>query len=54
VQFSLDISTGSGSYASRFIIPANLTAGQLIPGEAAYVQSIVDWNGRKAILANAT
>ena len=54
VQFSLDISTGSGSYASGFIIPANLTTGQLIPGEAAYVQDIVDWNGRRAILANAT
>jgi len=53
-QFSLDISTGSGSYASGFIIPANLTAGQSIPGEAADVQSIVDWNGRRAILTNAT
>jgi hypothetical protein len=53
-QFSLDISIGSGSYATGFIIPANLTAGQLIPGETAYVQSIVDWNGRRAILTNAT
>ena len=53
-QFSLDISTGSGSYASGFIIPANLTAGQSIPGEAADVQSIVDWNGRRAIITNAT
>jgi hypothetical protein len=53
-QFSLDISTGTGSYASGFIIPANLTTGQLIPGEAAYVENIVDRNGRRAILANAT
>jgi hypothetical protein len=52
--FSLNVSTGIGAYASGFIIPANLTAGQPIPGEAANVQSIVDWNGRRAVLANAT
>jgi hypothetical protein len=54
LQFSLDVSTGIGSYTSGFIIPANLTVGQAIPGEAATVQNIVDWNGRKAILANTT
>lgn len=53
-QFSLDISTGSGSYASGFIIPANLTTGDVIPGEAASVQSIADWNGRRAVLTNGT
>jgi len=51
--FSLDISTGSGTIGG-FIIPSNLTVGQSIPGEAATVQSEVDWHGRKAVYANAT
>lgn len=53
-QFTLDISTGSGGYASGYIIPANLTVGEPIPGEAATVQKIADSHGRKAIVANAT
>lgn len=53
-QFILDVSTGSGGSASGFIIPANLTVGQPIPGEAANVQTIADWRGRHAIVANAT
>lgn len=53
-QFTLDISTGSGGSASGFIIPANLTVGNFIPGEAASVETIGDWRGRKAIVANAS
>lgn len=51
--FSLDISTGIGGYGG-YIIPANLTFGSTIPGQGTTVQSIVDWDGRKAIQANAT
>jgi hypothetical protein len=50
---SIDVATGSGTYAG-FIIPANLTVGDTIPGENAQVENIVTHNGRKAILANAT
>jgi hypothetical protein len=53
-QFTLDVSTGSGGSASGFIIPANLTVGNFIPGEAASVETIGDWRGRKAIVANAS
>lgn len=52
--FTLDVLTGSSQYASGFIIPANLTVGNAIPGEAVTVQAIVDWHGRKAIAANAS
>jgi len=51
--FSLDILTGSGS-GSGFIIPANLTVGQAIPGEAATVTSIENWYSRKAVYTTAT
>ena len=53
-SFTLDVSSGIGGYASGYIIPANLTVGQTIPGEAATVQTIADWHGRKAIVTNAT
>jgi hypothetical protein len=53
-QFTLDITTGSGGYASGFIIPANLTVGNVIPGEGTTVETIKDWHGRKAIVANAS
>jgi len=53
-QSTLDVSTGSGGSASGFIIPANLTVGNFIPGEAASVETIGDWRGRKAIVANAS
>ncbi len=51
--FSYDISTGSGLIGG-FIVPANLTVGQPIPGESTTVKEIVDWHGRKAVTANAT
>lgn len=50
---SIDIATGTGTYAG-FIIPANLTVGNSIPGESANVQSIVTKNGRNAIVANGS
>ncbi len=50
---SIDIATGTGTYAG-FIIPANLTVGNPIPGESVNVQSIVTKNGRNAIVANAS
>jgi hypothetical protein len=53
-QFSLDVSTGVGESASGFILPANLTVGDLIPGESANVLAVTDWQGRKAIVANAS
>jgi hypothetical protein len=52
-NISIDIATGTGTYAG-FIIPANLTVGNPIPGESANVQSIVTKNGRNAIATNAT
>lgn len=53
-QFSLDVSTGVGQSASGFILPANLTVGNFIPGESANVLAVTDWQGRKAIVANAS
>ena len=53
-QFTLDISTGVGQSASGFVIPANLTVGDFIPGESANVLTVSDWQGRKAIVANAS
>jgi hypothetical protein len=50
---SVDVSAGTGAY-SQFIIPANLTIGDYIPAEGAYVQAIVTKAGRKAIVANAS
>ena len=53
-QFALDVSTGVGQSARGFIIPANLTVGDFIPGESASVLNVTDWQGRKAIVANAS
>lgn len=53
LDFTLDIATGYGSM-SGFIIPANLTVGQTIPGEAVTIQNIVTRHGRAAVYANAT
>jgi LPXTG-motif cell wall-anchored protein len=53
-QFTLDISTGVGQSARGFIVPANLTVGDFIPGESANVLALTDWRGRKAIVANAS
>jgi hypothetical protein len=50
---SFDIATGTGAYVG-FILPANLTIGDYIPGENAYVESVVTKNGRNAIQANAS
>lgn len=53
-QFALDVSTGIGQSANGFILPANLTVGDFIPGESANVLAVADWQGRKAIVANAS
>jgi len=51
-SFDLDVSTGIGSLGG-FIIPANITEGQKIPGQTATVH-IVDHRGRNAVYVNAT
>jgi hypothetical protein len=53
-QFTLDVSTGIGQSARGFIIPANLTVGTSIPGESTSVLNLTDWNGRTAVVANAS
>jgi len=53
-QFTLDVSTQIGQSAHGFIIPANLTVGNSIPGESATVQNLTDWNGRTAVVANTS
>jgi hypothetical protein len=55
--FTLDVSTGASTgytSISVFIIPANLSVGQVIPGQDAIVQRIGDWDGRKAVYPNYT
>jgi hypothetical protein len=53
-QFTLDVSTGIGQSARGFIIPANLTVGSSVPGESATMLNLTDWNGRTALVANAS
>jgi hypothetical protein len=53
ISFTLDIASGYGEI-SGFIIPANLTVGQTIPGESTTVQNITTRHGRTAIYAAAT
>lgn len=53
-QFTLDVSTEIGQSARGFIIPANLTVGSSVPGESATVLNLTDWNGRTAVVANAS
>ena len=53
-QFTLDISTEIGQSARGFIIPANLIVGGSVPGESATVLNLTDWNGRTAVVANAS
>lgn len=52
--FTLDVSTEIGQSARGFIIPANLTVGSSVPGESATVLNLTDWNGRTALVANAS
>lgn len=52
-NFTIDIAAGAGTYAG-FIIPANLTVGDSIPGEYVQVENVVTKNGREAIQANAS
>lgn len=52
-QITFDVGAGTGTYAG-YVIPANLTTGDYIPGESAYVGNVVVKNGRKAIVANAS
>ena len=51
--FSIDVGAGTGTY-SQFIIPANLTVGDYVPAENAYVQDIVAKDGRKALVISAS
>jgi len=51
--FSIDVGAGTGTY-TQFIIPANLTVGDYVPAENAYVQDIVTRDGRKALVINAS
>jgi len=53
-QFNLDVSSQIGQSAHGFIIPANLTVGNSIPGESTTVQNLTDWNGRTAVVANTS
>jgi len=52
-QFEIDVATPGGSFLAGVIIPANLAVGDTIPGEGATVQNVTEWNGRKAIVADA-
>ncbi|MEM3730392.1 MAG: hypothetical protein QW667_02670 [Candidatus Bathyarchaeia archaeon] len=52
-SFTLDVAFGSGGM-NGFIIPANLTVGQNIPGEATTVQGVTTRHGRTAVYASAT
>jgi hypothetical protein len=52
-QFEMDIATRSGSFLTGVIIPANLALGDTIPSESVIVQNVTEWNGRKAIVADA-
>jgi hypothetical protein len=52
-QFEMDVATPGGGFLTGVIIPANLAVGDTIPGEGATVQNVTEWNGRKAIVADA-